>query len=248
MDTIYILWLRQIIKYFRSKSRIIGSLAQPLLFLAAFGFGFGGIYQKAGEGNYIQFLVPGIICMSVLFQAIFSGVDIIWDRQFGFLKETLVAPVSRLEIILGKVLGGATVASIQGLIIFLITFILGFRPINIYSIPLAIFFMFLISILFASMGTIIASLMDDMQGFQLIMNFLILPIMFLSGAFFPLAGLPKVIELLTKIDPLTYGVDAMRGVLIGVTKFGVTTDLIILVAISSILLFIGAKLFNRLQA
>jgi ABC-2 type transport system permease protein len=248
MDTIYILWLRQIIKYFRSKSRIIGSLAQPLLFLAAFGFGFGGIYQKAGQGNYIQFLVPGIISMSVLFQAIFSGVDIIWDRQFGFLKETLVAPVSRLEIILGKVLGGATVASIQGLIIFIITFIFGFRPVNIYSIPLTIMFMFLISILFASMGTIIASLMDDMQGFQLIMNFLIMPIMFLSGAFFPLTGLPKVVEIITKIDPLTYGVDAMRGVLIGVSNFGITTDLIVLLAISSILLFIGAKLFNRLQA
>jgi len=248
MDTIYILWLRQIIKYFRSKSRIIGSLAQPLLFLAAFGFGFGGIYQKAGQGNYMQFLVPGIISMSVLFQAIFSGVDIIWDRQFGFLKETLVAPVSRLEIILGKVLGGATVATIQGLIIFLITFIFGFRPINIYSIPLTIMFMFLISILFASMGTIIASLMDDMQGFQLIMNFLIMPIMFLSGAFFPLTGLPKIVEIITKIDPLAYGVDAIRGVLIGVSNFGVMTDFVVLVAISSILLFIGVKLFNRLQA
>lgn len=118
MQTIYILWLRQIKKYLRTRSRIVGSLAQPILFLIAFGFGFGSIYQRAGDGNYIQFLAPGIILMSVLFTAVFSGIDLIWDRQFGFLKETLVAPVTRLEIMLGKTLGGATVATIQGIIVF----------------------------------------------------------------------------------------------------------------------------------
>lgn len=115
MSTIYILWLRQVKKYFRSKSRIIGSLGQPTLFLIVFGFGFGSIYQKAGEGNYIQFLAPGIILMSVLFTAVFSGIDLIWDRQFGILKETLVAPVSRLQIMLGRTVGGATVATIREL-------------------------------------------------------------------------------------------------------------------------------------
>src|SRR6266480_1988706 len=125
MNTIYILWLRQIKKYFRSRSRIVGSLGQPLLYLVVFGFGFGSIYQRAGGGNYIQFLAPGIILMSVLFTAIFSGIELIWDRQFGFLKETLVAPVSRFEIMLGRTLGGATVATIQGLIVFVFTLLLG---------------------------------------------------------------------------------------------------------------------------
>src|SRR5512135_2400775 len=121
MGTIYILWIRQLKKYVRSKSRIIGSLGQPLLFLVAFGYGFGSIYKQAGDGNYIQFLAPGVICMSVLFTAMFSGIDLIWDRQFGFLKETMAAPVSRLQIMIGKTLGGASVAILQGVIVFVLT-------------------------------------------------------------------------------------------------------------------------------
>jgi ABC-2 type transport system permease protein len=247
MNTIYILWLRQVKKYFRSKSRIIGSLGQPLLFLVAFGFGFGSIYQKAGQGNYIQFLAPGVILMSVLFTAMFSGIDIIWDRQFGFLKETLVAPVSRMEIILGKTLGGATVAVFQGIIVFLLTLVVGFRPQHIMAIFPAFIFTFLVAILFTSLGTAIASTLEDMQGFQLIMNFLIMPIVFLSGAFFPLSNLPKPIEFITKINPLTYGIDGLRGALIGVSNFGLTTDLLILSVVTLALLGIGSYLFSKIQ-
>jgi ABC-2 type transport system permease protein len=247
MDTIYILWLRQVKKYFRSKSRIVGSLGQPLLFLIAFGFGFGSIYQKAGQGNYIQFLAPGIILMSVLFTAMFSGIDIIWDRQFGFLKETLVAPVSRMEIVLGKTLGGTTVAIIQGMIVFLLTLIIGFRPQHFLALFPAFLFTFLVAILFTSLGTAIASTLEDMQGFQLIMNFLIMPIVFLSGAFFPLSGLPKPIEFITKINPLTYGIDGLRGALIGVSKFGMTTDLLVLSVVTLALLGIGSYLFSKIQ-
>lgn len=248
MEAIYILWLRQVKKYFRSKSRIIGSLGQPLLFLVAFGFGFGSIYAKAGGGNYIQFLAPGIILMSVLFTAIFSGIDLIWDRQFGFLKETMVAPVSRLQIILGKTFGGATVATIQGIIVFLLTLIVGFRPENWLMMPVALLFIFLVAVLFTSLGTSIASLLSDMQGFQLIMNFLVMPIFFLSGALFPLDNLPKAIEVIAKIDPLTYGVDGLRGVLTGATTFGIGTDFLILIIITSVLLVIGTKLFDRIEA
>jgi len=247
MNTIYILWLRQVKKYFRSRSRIIGSLGQPLLFLVAFGFGFGSIYQKAGQGNYIQFLAPGIILMSVLFTAMFSGIDIIWDRQFGFLKETLVAPVSRMEIILGKTLGGATVAIIQGVIVFLLTLIIGFRPQHVMSLFPAFLFTLLVALLFTSLGTAIASTLEDMQGFQLIMNFLIMPIVFLSGAFFPLSGLPKPIEFITKINPLTYGIDGLRGALIGVSNFGMTVDLLVLSVITLALLGIGSYLFSKIQ-
>lgn len=222
-------------------------MGQPLLFLIAFGFGFGSIYQKAGQGNYIQFLTPGIILMSVLFTAMFSGIDTIWDRQFGFLKETLVAPVPRIGIILGKTLGGATVAVFQGTIVFLLTLIIGFRPQHVAVLLPAFLFTFLVAILFTSLGTAIASTLEDMQGFQLIMNFLVMPIVFLSGAFFPLSGLPKPIEFITKINPLTYGIDGLRGALIGVSKFGMTTDLLVLSAITLTLLGIGSYLFSKIQ-
>ena len=182
MSTIYILWLRQLKRYFRSKSRIVGSLAQPLLFLLALGFGFGPVFAKAGEGNYLQFLVPGIIGMSIIFTSIFSGMEIIWDRQFGFLKETLVAPVSRLNIMIGRTLGGATVATMQGTIVLFLSMIAGFRPVSWALVPLAILVMLLSALLFTALGTAIASKLDDMQGFQLIVNFLIMPLFFLSGA------------------------------------------------------------------
>ncbi len=247
MNTIYILWLRQVKKYFRSKSRIIGSLAQPVLFLLAFGFGFGALFQKAGGGNYIQFLAPGIIAMSVLFTSIFTGVEIIWDRQFGFLKETLVAPVSRFEIMFGRTLGGATVGAIQGVIIFFLTLLVGFRPANILMLPFGLLFIFLIGILFTSLGTAIASKLEDMQGFQLIMNFLVMPIFFLSGALFPLQGLPKAMEIVTKIDPLSYGVDGLRGTLTSNWTFGLATDILVLSAFAAVFLAIGSYLFSKIQ-
>jgi len=187
--------------------------------------------------------------MSVLFTAIFSGIDLIWDRQFGFLKETMVAPVSRLQIILGKTLGGATVATIQGLIVFLLTLLVGFRPAEgwIMVIP-ALAVVALVAILFTSLGVAIASMLQDMQGFQLIMNFLVMPIVFLSGAYFPLQGLPMAMEIVVKIDPLTYGVDALRGALIGVSQFGMGMDIAILGIITVVILGIGTWLFNRIEA
>ena len=168
MRTIYILWLRQLKRYFRSKSRIIGSLGQPILFLVALGFGFGPIYAKAGGGNYIQFLTPGIIAMSTLFTATFMGIELIWDKEFGFLKETLVAPVSRFKIMIGRTLGGATVAVLQGLIVFLLSLMIGFRPTNWLMLPLAMLFLSLIAIIFTALGTAIAAKMEDMHGFQLL--------------------------------------------------------------------------------
>jgi ABC-2 type transport system permease protein len=247
MQTIYYLWLRQLKKYFRSRSRIIGSLGQPILFLVAFGFGFGSVYQRAGEGSYIQFLAPGIILMSVLFTAVFTGIDLIWDRQFGFLKETLVAPVPRLHIMLGRTLGGASVATLQGFIVFCLTLIVGFRPANIFMLPAAFLLIFLTAILFTSLGTAIACTLEDMQGFQLIMNFLVMPIFFLSGALYPLNNLPPAMAFITRIDPLTYGVDAIRDLLIAKTNFGLGLDLTILVYLTLILLFAGSYLFEKVQ-
>lgn len=247
MRAIYILWLRQIKRYLRSRARIIGSLGQPVLFLVALGFGFGPIYAKAGGGNYIQFLAPGVIAMSILFTAVFTGIEVIWDKKFGFLKETLVAPVSRFKIMIGRTLGGATVASIQGLIVFSLTLIFGFRPLNWWNLPLVIIFMFFIALLFTAIGTAIASVLEDMQGFQLIMNFLVMPVFFLSGALFPLENLPKAIDIITRIDPLTYGVDGLRESLIGVGQFNLFFDLGILAGVSLIFIVIGSYLFSRIE-
>jgi len=247
MKTIYILWLRQIKRYLRSRSRIIGSLGQPLLFLLALGYGLGSVFQKAGEGNYFQFLGPGIIGMSIIFTAIFSGIELIWDRQFGFLKETMVAPVSRLNIMIGRTLGGATVAAFQGLIVFCIALIAGFRPYNWALVPVAFIFMLLVALLFTALGTAIASVLEDMQGFQLIMNFLVMPLFFLSGALFPLDGLPAVLGALVRFDPLSYGIDAFRALLSNAGTFGLGLDATVLVIITAVFLGIGSYLFSKIQ-
>jgi ABC-2 type transport system permease protein len=247
MKVIYILWLRQLKRYYRSRSRIIGALGQPVLFLLALGFGLGPVFQQAGQGNYFQFLVPGIISQSVLFTSIFSGVEIIWDRQFGFLKETLVAPVSRFQIVIGRTLGGAAVATIQGLIVLIISIIIGFRIPNLISLLLTIIFMLLIALLFCSLGTAIASSLDDVQGFQLIINFLIMPLFFLSGALFPLNGIPRVLQYLVYLDPLSYGVDGLRGILLGLNHFSLLTDFSILGILTLIVLALGSYLFSKIQ-
>ena len=244
---IYILWLRQLKRYFRSKSRILTSLAQPMLFLVAFGFGFGPIFQRAGGGNYINFLAPGIVAMSVLFMSIFSGIEIIWDRQFGFLKETLVAPVSRLEIMIGRTLGGATVATMQGIIVSLVAMVAGFRISNWEMLPLAIVFMALASILFTALGTAIASVLTDMQSFPLIMNFLVMPLFFLSGALFPLEGLPKSLVIAATLNPLSYAVDGLRGTLVGEAHFGLMTDFGILALSTGLVLWFGSYLFSKIE-
>lgn len=246
MSAIYIMWLRQLKRYFRSKPRMIGSLGQPLIFLLAFGFGFGKIYSQAGRGDYLQFLAPGVIAMGILFTGVFSGIEIIWDRQFGFLKETLVAPVPRLQIMIGRTLGGATVAMLQGLIVFSLAFLFGFRP-ELKAVPLTLLFMFLIAILFTAFGTALASQLNDMQAFPLIMNFLVMPLFFLSGAMFPLEGLPQGMVLVTTLNPLSYGVDGLRASLGMASFYGWGTDLLVLSLCSAGLLWIGGFLFSKIQ-
>lgn len=247
MSAIYILWLRELRRYTRSRAQIVASLGQPLLYLIALGFGLGPVFQSAGRGSYLQFVAPGVIAMTVLFTSVFSGIALLWDRQFGFLKETLVAPVSRMQIVIGRTLGGATVAMIQGLLVVIVCLLAGFRPVNAAVIPMAIGFMALIAILFAALGTAIGSVLQDMQGFQLIMNFLVMPIFFLSGALFPLDNLPKVLSAVTAVDPLSYGVDGLRTALVGMSHFGAALDVVILCCVASVFLGIGSYLFSRIQ-
>lgn len=246
MQAIYILWIRQLKRYVRSRSRLIGSLGQPALFLVALGFGFGPIYHKAGGGNYIDFLAPGVIAQGILFTAVFSGIELIWDRQFGFLKETLVAPVSRFEIMLGRTIGGATIATMQGVIVFLLTLLMGFRP-NPVMLPIAFLMMFLIALLFTALGTAIASLLEDFQGFQLIMNFLVMPLFFLSGSLFPLNSAPDFLKIISMFDPLTYGVDGLRQCLVGLTHVGLANDISILSILIILLIAAGGYFFSKIQ-
>jgi ABC-2 type transport system permease protein len=248
MGAIYILWLRELKRYLRSRVQIVVSLGQPCLYLLALGFGLGPVFRQAGHGSYLQFMAPGVIGMSVLFTSVFSGIAMLWDRQFGFLKETLVAPVSRLQIMIGRTLGGATVAVIQGTLILVICIIAGFRPHSWFSIPLAFLFVALIAIVFSAMGTGVGSVLKDMQGFQLVMNFLVMPIFFLSGALFPLANLPLVMSIITKLDPLAYGVDGLRGALINTWQFSLVFDVTLLVGIAALFLGAGAYLFSRIEA
>jgi ABC-2 type transport system permease protein len=247
VSTIYILWLREVKRYLRSRPQIIASLAQPLLYLLVLGFGLGPVFQSSGQGSYIQFIGPGVIAMGILFTSIFSGIGLLWDRQFGFLKETLVAPVPRLQIMAGRTLGGATIAMIQGTLVLVVCMVAGFRPQSLSAVPMALLFMALTAIVFAALGTAIGSSLKDMQGFQLIMNFMVMPIFFLSGALFPLSNLPTALTIATRLDPMAYGVDGLRAAFIGVSQIGVATDAIVLAVVATLFLVMGARAFSRIQ-
>jgi len=247
MRAVWILWLRQLKRYSRARSRMIGALGQPILFLFALGYGFGPIFASAGHGDYLQFVAPGIVAMGIIFNAVFGGIEIIWDRQFGFLKETLVAPVPRLAIVLGRTLGGATTALLQGVIVLVICLIAGFRIHHALLAPLALVFMFLIALVFAAIGTAIGSVLRDMQGFQLIMNFVVMPLFFFSNALFPASGLPAPLRLAVRLNPLSYGVAGMRDALAGNASLDMATDLAVLAALAIALLGLSSFLFSRIE-
>jgi ABC-2 type transport system permease protein len=247
MSVIFILWLRELKRYVRSRVQIIASLGQPLLYLLALGFGLGPVFQRAGNGSYVQFIAPGVIGMSILFLCVFSGISLLWDRQFGFLKETLVAPVSRMQIMLGRTLGSATVAIFQGLLVFIICLIAGFRPHSWAAVPQVFLFMALVAITFAALGTACGSVIKDMQGFPIIMNFIVMPMFFLSGALYPLSHLPKALTIITHLDPLTYGIDGLRGSLIGEWHFHFVHDAAVLTLIAAAFLGLGAYLFSKIE-
>jgi len=247
MSAIYILWLRELRRYTRSRVQIIASLGQPVLYLVALGFGMGAVYRQAGRGSYLQFVAPGVIAMTVLFSATFSGIALLWDRQFGFLKETLVAPVPRVFIMLGRTCGAATVALLQGALVAIVCVIAGFRPANIALLPEAIGFLALIALVFAGLGTTVGSSLKDMQGFQMIMNFLVMPLFFLSGALYPLDHLPSVLAAVTRMDPLSYGVDGLRSALIGQTHFGPALDATVLIILAAAFVCLGAWRFSRIE-
>lgn len=246
MIAVYLLWKRQLIRFFRKKASIIGAIGQPVIYLATIGLGLSPVFARAGAGNYIQFLAPGIVVMTVLFTSIFTGLEIIWDKQFGFLKETFVAPVSRLQILLGKTLGGATVAMIQGALVLCITYFFGFHP-ALSSLPLAFVYLFLVAMLSSALGAAIAARLEDMQGFPLIFNFMVQPLFFLSGAIFPLQNLPPVLDAITKVNPFSYGVDGLRYAFGGASVFPPAVSIAVLAGVTIVILGAGVYQFNKVQ-
>lgn len=251
LQAIYIMWLREMKRFLRSKSRVIGSLMVPFSFLLFMGFGFKSGFNLPGmpqETNYLDFLVPGIIGMTMLFTSTFAGISVLWDREFGFLKEIMVAPVRRSAVVLGRIAGGVTTALIQGILILIISLFMGFQVINPFGLVLAFLFMFLISVGFIGFGVAIASKMKDIHGFSLIMQFIIFPIFILSGAFFPITNLPVWLRLLSYIDPLTYGVDGLRASLINFSQFPIFLDLILLFIFGFLMVILGTYLFAKMEA
>jgi ABC-2 type transport system permease protein len=247
---VYVLWLREMKRFIRAKSRIVGMLAMPLMFLAFLGLGFSGISIPGmpGSVSYIRFLVPGIIGMGMLFTSMFAGISVLWDREFGFLKEIMVAPVNRVSIVLGRISGGATTAVLQGFMLLLISIVAGFAIPSAFSLLLAVVFMVLIATTFIGLGLVFASKMKDMQGFNLIMNFIIFPLFFLSGALFPLDNLPAFIKAISFADPLTYGIDGMRASLIGFSTFPMAFDFFALFAFSLVMVFLGTYFFEKSES
>jgi len=244
------MWLRQMKRFIRSRSRLIATIVQPLFFLVILGSGLRSAVMPGMMGDdYLAFLAPGIIAMAILFSSMFTGVSVLWDKQFGFLQEVLVAPVSRFSIIIGRTLGGATTALIQGFIILFIAFILGIPIAGISGLLLTIAFMILLAFTAVGFGLVLASKMENFQGFQIVMNLIIMPLLFISSAFFPIASnpdIPNIIAKLSFFNPLFYVVDGIRGSLTGINNVvNPLIDFVIVLVICIFMLGLGSYFFSK---
>lgn len=247
MSAIQVLCMREVKKYVRARARVAATLIQPFLLLLALGLGFAPIFEKAGEGNYFEFLVPGVIGSTMLFSAIFSGADLIWDRQFGFLKETLVSPMSRYQIMIGRALGVTFVSLIQGAIVSTVCAIGGFQFTSLEGILLAGLFGALTAFMFSMIGTLLGAFISDTQGFTQIVTIAIGPLFYLSGAVFPLHSQKPFVKNLAALDPLTYGIEGIRYALTGQNLFSPYVCLLALVLLNLACLGIATYAFSRIQ-
>ncbi len=244
-NTIYVLWLRDMKRFIRARSRIIGMLMMPIFFLLGLGLGLGSLIHLGTGGSYFDFIVPGIIGMSLLFTSVFTGSAVLWDRQFGFLKEILVTPNSRTSIVVGRIAGGGTTAILQSILVIAIAMIIGFKiDLTQYTI-LAVVFMALIAATFIGLGLTLGSLINDFQGFQLVTSFFTMPLFFLSDSIFPVTSLPAFVKYVIYLNPLTYGVDGLRNTLLGAGTFPIGTDLIAMAISTTIMIYIAVYAFNR---
>jgi ABC-2 type transport system permease protein len=244
---IYTLWLREVKRYTRERTRIISSFIQPLLWLVIFGSGMRLASTGAVGVNYQEFIFPGIVSQTLLFTSIFMGISVIWDREFGFLKEILVAPISRVSVFVGKVLGGSTDAVIQGSFVFVYSFIVSIH-IGIYTFLLALPIMLLITFGLVSIGLAIASMMESLESFGVIQTFVNLPLFFLSGALFPLSFFPQWLGVISAVNPLTYGVDALRSIILAgqwTPILPLYLEVVVLACFDGAMILVGTLIFGR---
>jgi ABC-2 type transport system permease protein len=245
IEAIYAIWLREFKVYLRERERVISSFISPILWLVVFGTGLGASVVLSGV-SYQVFLYPGVLIMSALFTSIFYGVYLIWDRKLDVFKEVLVAPVSRSSIFIGKVLGGCTDVMFQTTILLILGVLIG-MPVTLLVFIYAMVVMLATSFAMVSFGLVIGSNLTSQEAFQLVANFLVWPMFFFSGALFPLSNLPAWLSVFTYIDPLTYGVDAMRNVILGVQTIGLTVDFAVLIGFSLVMMVIGTISFGNMQ-
>ncbi len=247
---IYVICLREFIKFFREKSRLLGTLARPVLWLFVVGNGMSALIRPHAGFSYLQFIFPGMIGMTILFASIFSSISIVWDREFGFMKEMLVAPISRLSIIIGKAISGTAISVAQAVIILILTPFLGIRLSSLQFTEVVAVSM-LVSFCITSIGILIAARLTSFDGFNIIMNFLVMPMFFLSGAMYPVSSMPQALRQLTHINPLTFGIDAFKHVLLRNAtsplgpEFPLSLDLAVVIGISAIMLTLAALSFRR---
>lgn len=251
-QAIYVMWLRQMKRFVRSRSRIIGTIVQPLFFLVILGAGFYDAIIPGMEGPFIQYFAPGIVAMAILFSSMYTGVSVLWDKKFGFLQEILVAPVSRFSIIIGRTLGGATTAVLQGTIVLIIALLFGVNVSSLSGFILAYIFMILIGLTSVGFGLIMASKIEDFEGFQIIITLIIMPLFFISSALFPIATNPRFPDIVIKLsyaNPLFYMVDGLRGSLTDMNYIiNPIFNLIIVIITCIIMLGAGTYLFNKTEA
>lgn len=248
LNTVYTMWLREMLRFSRSKSRIVGSLSTPVFFLIILGSGFSSSFELRGGGTFDKsFLAPGLIGMSILFSSLFGGVSIIWDREFGFLKEILIAPVSRFFVALGKAIGGVTTSMIQGILIMVIAWFIGVKYVSFTGVLASVVIMLVTGIGFIGLGIALASKIESHEGFQMVMSFLTMPLVLLSGAFFPIANLPGWLKVLVYANPLTYGVEALRWCLLGESTIPVLLSVMIIVLFAFLMVGLGGILFGKMR-
>ena len=246
---LYAIWLREFKVFLRERSRLVASTFTPILWLFVIGSGLGSAAPSTLTPgvDYQQFIFPGIVCMSIIFTSVFYGSYIIWDRKFDFLKSVMVAPVSRATVFVGKTLGGMTNSLIQAAILLAIGVAIGI-PFTPLSLAQAVVVVLLISFGLTSLGLALGSYMYSLEGFQMIVSFVVFPLFFLSGALFPLDNLPAWLSVLTAADPVTYGVDALRNLMLGAGSHGVELDLAILFGYTGVLGVFGVYSFGRMKA
>lgn len=245
LEGLYALWYREMKVFTREKSRIVSSLVQPLLWIVVFGGGLGSAVSLGGI-NYQVFIFPGILTMTILFSSVFFGLYIVWDKRIDFFKEVLVAPLSRVTIFAGKMLGGSIDALIQGGAMLVFGVVLGVNY-TVLNLLLSFLFMFILASAMVSLGLIIGANMESVEGFQLVITFLVFPMFFFSGALFPIKDLPAYLLIFTMIDPVTYAVDGIRGMLLGVSTLPVALNLSILLGFAAVMIGIGTWSFARLK-